>query len=81
MLVLTRKSEEKIVIGNKNKVVITVLKVQGGMVSLGFKADPDIPIHREELLAEIEEENAGGVVQPTNVDIKGLAKKLNLKTQ
>ena len=79
MLVLTRKSEQKIVIGNRKKIVITVLKVQGGMVSLGFEADRDEPIYRMELLEEIEAENADGVIQTEEVDVKDIAKKLNIK--
>lgn len=53
MLVLTRKSEEKIVIGRGNaKVTITVLKIQGDKVSIGIEAPPELPIWREELLDE-----------------------------
>ncbi len=79
MLVLTRKSEQKIVIGNQNKVVITVLKVQGGIVQLGLDADPEIPIHRAELLEEIESANTGGAVAKEAIDVKGLAQKLKIK--
>ncbi len=48
MLVLTRKREEKITIGNN--IVITVLKIQGDKVSLGIEADRDTPVYRSELL-------------------------------
>lgn len=86
MLVLTRKSDQKVVIGTDKKVVVTILKVQGGMVSLGFEADRDTPIYREELLVEIEQENAGGAVeQQESVELKGIAKgiakKLKLNTR
>lgn len=50
MLVLTRKSEEKIVIGKQDPIVITILKIQGGKVSLGIKANPKWEILRYELL-------------------------------
>jgi carbon storage regulator len=49
MLVLTRKSEEKIIIGKKDPIVITVLKISGGKVSLGIEAHPEYEILREEL--------------------------------
>ena len=53
MLVLTRKSEEKIVVGRGSaKVTITVLKIQGDKVSIGIEAPPELPIWREELLDE-----------------------------
>lgn len=51
MLVLTRKPEEKIVIGDENDdIVITILKVQGGKVSIGIQADKKWQIVRKELL-------------------------------
>jgi carbon storage regulator len=53
MLVLTRKSTQKIRIGDK--IVITVLKVQGDQVSLGIEAPRDTKIFREELLERAEE--------------------------
>lgn len=51
MLVLTRKREEKIVIGKKGtQIVITILKIQGDKVSIGIEADRGTPIYRSELL-------------------------------
>ncbi len=79
MLVLTRKSEQKIIIGRNKQIVITVLKVQGDQVSIGIKADADTPIYREELLKEIEQENAGGVIKSETVELKSLAQNLKLK--
>lgn len=57
MLVLTRKPEEKIIIGNEDKIVITILKVQGGKVSVGIQADKKWQIVRKELLDEEEEQD------------------------
>jgi len=53
MLVLTRKAEEKIIIGTKNKIVVTILKIQGDKVSVGIEADRETPIYRNELVEEI----------------------------
>ncbi|MCB1112607.1 MAG: carbon storage regulator [Chlamydiales bacterium] len=56
MLVLTRKSDEKIVIKNgKNKIVITILRVQSGKASIGIDASEEWGIFREELLQEQEQ--------------------------
>jgi carbon storage regulator len=52
MLVLTRRIEEKIVIGEDNEVVITILKIQGDRVSIGIEAHKDTPILRYELIEE-----------------------------
>jgi len=54
MLVLTRKSEEKITIGKEKKIIITILKVQGDKVSIGIEADKDTPIFRNELIKPVE---------------------------
>jgi len=49
MLVLTRKSEEKIIIGEQGEIEITVLKIQGGKVSIGIKAPETCKVLRYEL--------------------------------
>lgn len=54
MLVLTRKVEEKITIGDDRKVIITVLGIQGEKVSLGIEADKSTPIIRNELIKDSE---------------------------
>ncbi len=54
MLVLTRKREQKIRIGDD--VVITILKVQGDQVSIGIEAPKSLSIVREELLQTKPEE-------------------------
>jgi carbon storage regulator CsrA len=77
MLVLTRKSEEKIIIGTNNKIVITILKIQGDKVSIGIEADREIfPIFRDELLKNSERgaidapnKNNEFISSPTNFQI------------
>ena len=51
MLVLTRKSGERIVIGDN--VTVTVLEIRGGVVKLGLKAPPHVSIHRKEIHAKL----------------------------
>ena len=48
MLVLSRKVDQKIMIGND--IVITVVTLQGGRVGLGIEAPRKIRILRSELL-------------------------------
>jgi carbon storage regulator len=81
MLVLTRKSDQKIIIGRKKEIVVTVLKVQGDQVSIGIDAPAHEPIYRKELLEEIEAENAGGALQDESVDVRSLAQNLKLKAR
>jgi carbon storage regulator len=54
MLILTRKMNQSIVIGDgNNKVTLTVLGVQGGQVRLGIDAPKDVAVHREEIYERI----------------------------
>ena len=46
MLVLTRKAQEEIMIGDN--IVVSVVKVSGGKIKLGITAPPEISIKREE---------------------------------
>lgn len=55
MLVLTRKRDESIIIGDHIK--ITVVEIRGDQVKLGIDAPRSIPVHREEVYKEIQEEN------------------------
>ncbi|MBE3578102.1 MAG: carbon storage regulator CsrA [Limnochordales bacterium] len=55
MLVLTRKVDESIMIGDDVK--ITVVGVRGDQVKIGIEAPRHIPVHREEIYREIQEEN------------------------
>lgn len=55
MLVLTRKLNESIKIGDD--VEITVIGVEGDQVKLGINAPRNIDIHRKEIYLAIQEEN------------------------
>lgn len=57
MLVLSRKKNERIVIGEN--VVITVVEVRGDRVRLGIEAPQEVPIHRSEVHAAIRKEQSG----------------------
>lgn len=52
MLVLTRKPQEKIQIGDN--ITITLVKVQGGRIRIGIEAPADVPVLRAELKAQLE---------------------------
>lgn len=61
MLVLTRKRDESIMIGDDVRIV--VVDVQGDQVKLGIDAPRRIPVHREEVYREIQEENRRAALQ------------------
>ena len=50
MLVLGRRANEKVVIGEG--IVVTVVAIQGERVRLGIEAPPEVPVHREEIAAK-----------------------------
>lgn len=66
MLVLTRKRNESIIIGDDIK--ITIVEVKGDQVKLGITAPKNITVHREEIYLEIQKENQLAVKAMTNVD-------------
>ena len=55
MLVITRKKEETILIGDD--IDVTVVSSKDGVVKLAIKAPNDVTILRKELVAEVKEEN------------------------
>ena len=57
MLILTRRVGETITIGTEIKV--TVLGVSGAQVRVGVDAPIDVAVHREEIYARIQAEEAG----------------------
>lgn len=58
MLVLTRKSNQSIMIGDD--IEISVLSVMGDKVRIGIQAPQDIPVFRTEIYLEIHRDDAGG---------------------
>lgn len=55
MLVLTRKQNESIQIGDD--IVVTVLAINGDQVKLGIQAPKHIDIHRKEVYVSIQKAN------------------------
>ena len=55
MLVLTRRLGESIRIGDE--ISIQVLEIQRGQVRVAIDAPRQIPVHREEIYQQVQEEN------------------------
>jgi carbon storage regulator len=60
MLVLTRRKNQSIVIGDQ--IVVTVLEVKGDQIRIGITAPRDVQVYREELLADLTEANKSAVL-------------------
>ena len=65
MLVLTRKSNQSIMIGDD--IEVSVLSVMGEKVRIGIQAPRDIPVFRKEVYLEIQQERvAAGEPTPAS---------------
>ncbi|AXV05831.1 Carbon storage regulator [Euzebya pacifica] len=73
MLVLTRRANESIMIGDD--IVITVLDVRGDQIRIGIKAPRSVAVHREEVYAELQEANQAAA-SPSKAAMANLSKLL-----
>ena len=76
ILVLTRKSNQSIMIGDD--IEVSVLSIMGEKVRIGIQAPRDIPVFRKEVYLEIQQENvAAGANARAEVDdaLKRLSSK------
>ncbi|NLY74099.1 MAG: carbon storage regulator CsrA [Firmicutes bacterium] len=66
MLVLTRKLNESIMVGDNVK--ITIVDVKGDQVKLGITAPREVAVHREEVYREIQKENQLAAAAKANLE-------------
>jgi carbon storage regulator CsrA len=70
MLVLSRKHNESVVVGNsgclERLLKVTVINIHNNRVVLGFEAREDVPVHRWEIWQRISADGRPGVVQSVN---------------
>ncbi len=77
MLVLTRKVEESITIGNL--ITVSVLDVRGTQVKLGIKAPKNVPVNRTEIFESIINENIRASEAP--MELEGLTETLKTRDE
>lgn len=65
MLILSRKIDEKIKIGND--ITITLIDVHGDQVKIGVEAPKNVKVFRQEVFDAIQSENKAAVVLDENV--------------
>lgn len=73
MLVLSRKTGQKLIINDNIEVI--VIETRGEFVRLGIKAPRDVSIYREEIYEEIKQANQQALEQNNSEDFK-LAEEL-----
>ena len=70
MLVLTRKPNQSIMIGDD--IEVSVLSIQGEKVRIGIQAPRDVPVFRKEVFLEIQAEQAEGAREEVDEALKKL---------
>ncbi len=67
MLVLSRKRDEQIKIGDH--ITLTVVDVRGDKVRLGIEAPPDVTVHRQEVYDAIQRQRARGTIAASQTPV------------
>jgi carbon storage regulator len=65
MLILSRKSGESIIIDGR--ILVKVVRIEGGMVKVGIDAPAEIPVHRQEVFDEIQRNNLEAITRSRSV--------------
>lgn len=79
MLVLSRKEEQSIIIGDN--IEIKILSIKGDTVKIGITAPPELKIYRKEVLEEIQKANVKAVQSSKNLKDIILGKLNNVKKE
>ena len=70
MLILSRKIDQKICIGND--IVLTIIDVKGDQVKIGISAPKSVPVYRKEVYEQIQESNKEAANSAGLEALKGL---------
>jgi len=67
MLVLTRKSNQSIMIGDS--IEVSVLAIVGEKVRIGIQAPRDVPVFRKEVYLEIQDETGAAAAKDVTAEV------------
>ena len=73
MLVLSRKTNESIVIDGK--IILNILRLEGDSVKVGVDAPRDVTVFRKEIYDEILESNKAAAAVPARKDLQLILSK------
>jgi carbon storage regulator len=63
MLILSRKTNESIVIDGR--ITVKIVRLEGDIVKIGIEAPRDVPVHRQEVYDEIQRNNKQALTSKT----------------
>ena len=69
MLILSRKLNEKIKIGND--ITLTIIEIKGDQIKIGVEAPKDVKVFRQEVFNAIQDENKKAAMQTNNLAALG----------
>lgn len=72
MLIITRKTGERITIGED--IIVTIIEVKGSLVKLGIEAPRSVSVHRQEIYDKIREQN----IKAAEIDESDLAMAVSI---
>ena len=75
MLILTRKTEQQIKIGED--ITLTIIEVKGDQVKIGVEAPKTVKVYRKEVFDAIQDENKAALTQGKSNAITALSKMLH----
>jgi carbon storage regulator len=67
MLIITRRSGEKIMLGDD--IVVHVMEIVGNSVRVGIQAPRSVPVYREEIWNAVREENRAAADAPADLPV------------
>lgn len=67
MLILTRKTDQKIKIDNQ--ITISIIEIKGDQVKIGIDAPSKVKVFRQEVFDAIQKENQAAITSSENIDI------------
>ena len=70
MLILSRKVDEKIKIGND--ITLTIIEIHGELVKIGVEAPKNVKVFRQEVYEAIQAENKAAATQTSDDALKNL---------
>ncbi|MBR6153914.1 MAG: carbon storage regulator CsrA [Treponema sp.] len=70
MLILSRKVDEKIIIGND--ITLTIIEIHGDLVKIGVEAPKNVKVFRQEVYEAIQAENKAAATQTSDDALKNL---------